>query len=248
MVKRAEFRFYEELNDFLPNEKKKISFPFFFSVSPSVKDAIESLGVPHTEVDMILVNSLSVDFNYKLLDNDRISVYPVFESLDIAGVTLLKERPLRNTRFILDVHLGRLAKLLRMTGFDTLYEKDYEDNKIINLSLAEKRIILTRDTGMLKQKKVTHGYWIRSVYPEVQLLEVINHFDLSTKINPLSRCIKCNGTIAGIPKEIVMDELQPLTKQYYNEFYSCFSCGKTYWKGSHYEKMQKFINDFRKNL
>lgn len=248
MTKTAEFRFYEELNDFLPEEKRKKNFPFFFMVSPSVKDAIESLGVPHTEVDMILVNSRSVDFSYRLQDKDRISVYPVFESLDISGVTLLQERPLRSTLFILDVHLGRLAKLLRMTGFDSLYDRHYEDDKIINIALSEKRAILTRNTGILKQKRVTRGYWVRSVYPEEQLLEVIKRFDLASQINPFSRCMDCNGIIARTLKENVMDELEPLTKEYYDDFFRCVSCGKIYWKGSHYDKMINFINDFRNGL
>jgi uncharacterized protein len=127
----AYFRFYEELNDFLPLEKRKRLFPFEFNGNPSVKDSIEVIGVPHCEVDLILVNSLFVGFSYKLKDEDSISVYPVFESIDITPSVHLRESPLRELKFITDVHLGKLAKYLRLCGFDTYYRTDLDDNEII---------------------------------------------------------------------------------------------------------------------
>ncbi len=173
MQKKAQFLFYEELNYFLPAEKSKLNFTYNFMGSPSVKDAVEAIGVPHTEIDLILVNGKSVSFSYHITEGDDISVYPVFESMDIVEVTRLREKPLRVAKFVLDVHLGRLAKNLRMLGFDTLYSNNYSDSEIANISTAENRIILTRDTGLLKNKKVTHGYWIRSQYPKEQLKEVM---------------------------------------------------------------------------
>ena len=165
MLKTTEFRFYEELNDFLPAAKKKSLFTYNFECSPSVKDAVEAIGVPHTEIDLILVNGISVTFSYRLQDGDVISVYPVFESMDISNVTHLREKPLRESRFILDVHLGTLVRYLRMIGFDILYENNYEDSEIVKIAKDEKRIILTRDVELLKIKTVTHGYWIRSKKP-----------------------------------------------------------------------------------
>jgi len=165
----AYFRFYEELNDFLPQEKRKKLFPYEFNGTPSIKDAIEAIGVPHVEIDLILVNSLSVDFSYKLKNADSVSVYPVFESFDIASVTHLREKPLRDLKFVADVHLGKLTKYLRLYGFDTYYRTDLNDEEIIDLAGSDKRVILTKDKGLLKNKKVTRGYYIRSRYPRYQL-------------------------------------------------------------------------------
>jgi uncharacterized protein with PIN domain len=244
----AWFRFYEELNEFLPSEKRKILFPYSFNGTPSVKDAIEALGVTHVEVDLILVNSLSVDFSYKLRNKDQISVYPVFESFDITPVTHLREKPLRDLKFILDVHLGKLAKYLRLCGFDSFYRTDYDDQVIISLSLTDKRIILTHDVELLKNKQVTHGYWIRSQHLKEQLNEVFRRFDLKTRIRTFSRCMECNGTLEDISKIDIMDRLLPRTLEYFHEFKKCSVCDHIYWEGSHYESMKKYIDCIIKNV
>ncbi|MBT4483234.1 MAG: Mut7-C ubiquitin/RNAse domain-containing protein [Candidatus Latescibacteria bacterium] len=246
MPRQAMFRFYEELNDFLPEDKRKITFTHEFTGKPSIKDVIEAIGIPHTEVDLILINGKSVTFSYHLQNGDMVSVYPVFESLDISNVTHLREKPLRKPRFILDVHLGKLAKYLRMLGFDTLYDNDYDDSRIIELADEEKRTILTRDVGLLKNNTVTHGYWIRALNSEEQLKEVISRFDLSSSIKSFSRCTVCNGKMQCVAKESVMEQLKPKTRQYYNEFYQCSDCGKIYWKGSHYNRMKDFIGNLKK--
>jgi uncharacterized protein with PIN domain len=238
---QAWFRFYEELNDFLPLLKRKTSFAYSYKGNPSVKDAIEALGVPHVEVDMIIVNGKPVDFSYKLCKEDKISVYPVFESLDISGVSPLRDKPLRVTKFIADVHLGRLSKYLRLCGFDTYFNTDLSDNQIIDISLKERRTILTRDRGLLKNKLVTHGYWIRSMKPEKQLNEVLQKFDLKKRLNPFTRCLECNGMIEDVNKEEIKDRLLQKTKDFYTEFKRCKVCGNIYWEGSHYERMKKFI-------
>ena len=243
MTKKIHIRFYEELNDFLPVQKRKKSFELIFNGKTSVKDLIESQRVPHTEVDLILVNGESVTFDYLPADGDRISVYPVFETFDISKATRLRPEPLRETLFILDVHLGKLAKKLRMLGFDTLYRNDYEDDQIIAIAGKEKRIILTRDIGILKNKRVTHGYFLRSTQPDEQLREVIRHFDLSGSIKPLNRCINCNGTIIRVDKEEVSDRLKPKTRKYFDEIFRCTGCGKLYWEGSHYKNMMKKVNE-----
>ena len=180
----AQFRFYEELNDFLAPDKKKRDFSYPFNGRPSIKDAIEAIGVPHTEVELILANGRSVGFDYPLKHGDRVSVYPVFESLDISPVVRVREKPLREPSFILDVHLGRLAKLLRMLGFDTRYRNDYRDIEIVDISIKERRIILTRDRGILKNRSVTHGYCLRSTEPIAQAREVLQRFDLFSQVTP----------------------------------------------------------------
>ena len=245
MLKTVKFRFYEELNDFLPDSKKKVLFPHSFTGSPSVKDVIEALGIPHTEVDLILVNQKSEPFSYRIKAGDIISVYPVFESLNISNVTRLRKNTLRDTKFILDVHLGKLAKYLRMTGFDTLYKNDYLDNQIIEIALSENRIVLTRDTMLLKIKKLTHGYWIRATDPMKQLHEVLIRFDLFSDIRPLERCITCNGIIKETSKESVLHLLKTRTRLYYNEFFQCSICYQVYWKGSHYKKIMSFADTLK---
>ena len=202
-------RFYEELNDFFLKERKKKRFEHNYIDRTSVKDLIESLGVSHTEVDLILVNGNSVGFDYLINDGDDISVYPVFESLDITNVQHLRPAPLRSPKFIADVHLGALARYLRMMGFDVLYKNDFDDNEIVNLSLSERRAILTRDRGILKRKEVTHGYWIRSTKVKEQVIEVIKRFDLKNIIKEFSRCIECNSVLKPISKSEIIGDLPP---------------------------------------
>jgi uncharacterized protein with PIN domain len=242
MPRSITIRFYEELNDFLPRERRRKSFTHCFYGTPSVKDVIESLGVPHVEIDMILANSQSVSFDYRPEDGDYISVYPVFESLDISTETRLRPKPLRTIRFILDVHLGKLARYLRMLGFDTMYDTGYDDNEIIARAVKQNRIILTRDILLLKHSKVTHGLWIRSQDPIKQLKEVIQRLDLSKKFKPFHRCMDCNAPLVKTGKEEVMGKVRPNTLNFFNAFYRCMGCGKIYWNGSHFERMQQFVN------
>jgi uncharacterized protein with PIN domain len=238
----ATFRFYEELNDFLKKQVRKKSFEYTFNGLTTVKDAIESMGVPHTEVDLITVNGNPVDFNYRIMNNDVIVVYPVYESLDISSVQLLRKRVLREPKFILDVHLGKLARYLRMAGFDCLYDKGYDDPEIIQLSLKQKRIILTRDKGILKNGKVTHGMFVWSVSPQKQFREVINRLQLENFIHPFTRCTECNQRIRKIKKDDIADQLQPLTRKYFSDFHQCTGCKKIYWEGSHFVRMKQFID------
>ena len=236
------FRFYEELKDFLPKEKRSQPFTITLKGNPSVKDSIESLGVPHTEVDLILVNSQPVEFSYRLNNKDYVSVYPVFESLDISDITILRNNGLRNPKFILDTHLGKLARYLRLSGFDAVYSNDFEDSEIIKISLSDNRIILTRDKGILKNSSVTHGYYIRSQEPKEQINEVIRRFDLESLIKPFTICSSCNGKIVTVSKDLILEQLKSLTKKHYNRFYMCGECKKIYWEGSHYKRIKDFIN------
>jgi uncharacterized protein with PIN domain len=238
-------RFYEELNDFLPEEKKKKRFVHHFIDRTSVKDLIESLGVPHTEVDLILANDKSVNFKYLINDGDDISVYPVFESLDISNVQHLIPKPLRNPKFVADVHLGRLTRYLRMMGFDVYYKNDLSDEEIVKISLKERRAILTRDIGILKRTEVTHAYFIRTDKVEKQTEEVIIRFDLQNEIIEFSRCLKCNELLKSIKKETIIKQLPPKVAQTQNEFYQCPSCKKIYWKGTHYQRMLSFIQSLK---
>jgi uncharacterized protein len=244
-MKTAFFRFYEELNDFLSEEKKKKRFKHEFTGNPSIKDMIESIGIPHAEIDLILVNGKSMGFNYPVKDKDDISVYPVFESFDISDIQHLRPKPLRKPKFILDVHLGKLARYMRMLGFDTLYETDYTDEQIVNIASKQRRTILTRDLGILKRNEVTHGYWVRTWNPEEQIKEIIERFDLQKEIKELIRCLECNDLLQKIEKKEILDRLPGKVRLYHDEFFYCSNCDKIFWKGSHYSKMLKLIGKLK---
>lgn len=248
MFVTATFRFYEELNDFLPVEKRKVAFSHQFAGGTSVKDIIESQGVPHTEVDLILINGKSVDFAYQVNDGDYVSIYPVFEAIDVQPVTRLRPEPLRNTCFVVDVHLGKLTKYLRLLGFDTAYQKNHDDKEIIAISEKEKRIILTRDIGLLKHKKVTHGYFLRETNPKKQIKEVVEHFDLIRKCRPFTRCLECNGLIEKINESnIPLKKIPPRVIENRQEFYQCNECSRVYWQGTHYAKLRAFVDEVMQN-
>jgi uncharacterized protein len=240
-MKRAEVRFYSELNDFVALWRRGRTTSYAFDVSGSVKDLIEALGVPHTEVDLVLANGESVDFSYRVKNGDRISVFPQFEAMDISTLVRLRPQPLRESRFVADAHLGRLAAYLRMAGFDTVYRSDYADEELASISANEKRILLTRDRGLLKRNIITRGYCVRATSSRRQFAEVLQRFDLAGSIAPFQRCVHCNQLLLPVRKELISDRLQPETKQYYQEFSTCPACNRIYWKGSHYRRMKRFI-------
>lgn len=242
-VIRLHIRFYEELNDFLPIERRKVEFCHTINRRTSVKDVIESLGVPHTEIEIILVNGQSVDFDYIVQDNDKISVYPMFESFDITPLLRLRPKPLRNSCFVLDTNLGRLARYLRLLGFDCLYRNDYEDAEIAEIACQQQRIVLTRDRFLLRRKIITHGYFVRSVQPREQVKEILHRLDLYRAIAPFTRCSRCNGALIKTSKEAIIDRLEPLTKRYYTEFLICRVCDQIYWSGSHQDRARLLIDE-----
>jgi uncharacterized protein len=241
----AEFRFYEELNDFLPPDKRKVAFTWRFRGTPSVKDTIEAIGVPHTEVDLVIVDGRSVGFDEKLRGGERVAVYPVFERLDISPVVRLRPAPLRVTRFVVDVHLGTLARHLRLLGLDTLWRNDLEDETIIALARKEGRIILTRDKGILKDGRVTHGYWLRATEPLAQVEEVVRALHLGPDFEPYTRCLECNALLRSIPRRAAAGSVPLQVFLVYREFSRCEGCGRIYWAGSHRGRLDAVIERAR---
>lgn len=239
----ANFRFYEELNDFLSREHDGQTIAYRFGGRPAIKDPIEVLGVPHTEVDLILVNDASVGFEYPLQDGDRVAVYPVFERFDISPLQRLRPEPLRKTAFMVDVNLGKLARHLRMLGFDAAYDNRLDDAAIVDRAVREYRIVLTRDRRLLFRKAVTHGLWIRAVDADLQVKEVLQRLDLYRHVRPLQRCMACNGSIETVEKERVWSRLEPLTRRYYDRFFRCSQCQRIYWQGSHVAHMSAAIRE-----
>ena len=239
---KAIFRFYEELNDFLPEAKKKTDFGAEFKGKRSIKDMIESLGVPHTEIDLVLVNGKSVDFRYILQDQDRVSVYPVFESFNIEGITHLREIPLRKTKFVADNNLGDIVKYLRVLGFDVYYDTSLSQREIIEISKKEKRIILTKSKGLLKFKEVTHGLYIYPGNAEEQVKRIVDFLDIKNSAKPFSRCLHCNSLLKIISKEKIAHRIPPKTKAHCDEYTYCKYCDKIFWKGTHFTNMKKVID------
>jgi uncharacterized protein with PIN domain len=237
----AEFRFYEELNDFLAPERRKTAFQVPIDRGRSVKDAIESAGVPHTEVDLVLVDGASVAFEHVLRGGERVAVYPVFERLDIAPVVHLRPSPLRETRFVLDTHLGKLARHLRLAGFDSLWHNDYGDEEIVALSVAQKRVILTRDKGILRRRAVQRGYFVREIESERQFCEVVRAFQLERSLRPFSRCRVCNAALREVPKESVRERVPETVWKQLDAFTECPECGRVFWRGTHYERLSRVL-------
>lgn len=237
------FRFYATLNDFLPPERRQLSFCLRFERETTVKDMMESCGVPHTEVDLILINGDSVGFSQAVRDGDRVSSYPFFERLDISSLIRLRPPPLKVPRFVVDANLGRLARYLRLLGFDTRYRNDYDDATVAEVSCRETRIVLTRDRALLRRKAITYGYFVRANAPRQQLIEVVRRFDLSRLVQPFSRCSRCNGRLERVDKADVIDQLEPKTRRYYEDFLICRHCGQIYWRGSHYQRAMALVEE-----
>ena len=238
---RAYFRFYAELNDHLRGADQFNLLEKRFHVPGAVMDMIESFGVPHTEVELILANGRSVGFGYLVQDGDRISVYPMFEALDITPELRVRKEPLRNPKFVLDVHLGKLAAYLRMLGFDTLYRSCFTDPELARISREQHRILLTRDRGLLKHSSVTHGYWLRNTDSRQQTAEIVNRFDLGGFIRPFTRCMACNGSLREAPKQEILGLVPARIAELHDIFRRCVECRRVYWQGSHHESMLRFV-------
>lgn len=226
-------RCYAELNDFLPPDRRNRSFETTVEAHQTVKDVVEALGIPHTEIDLVLVDGTPVGFVDRPPPGSRMSVYPVFETLDVGPVNRLRPEPLRHPRFVLDVHLGRLARNLRLLGFDTAWAADHDDAELADQSATEHRILLTRDVGLLKRAAVRHGAWIRATDPDQQTIEVLDRFDLRARARPFTRCLRCNGELEDVAKEDIAHRLPPATRREHHHFRRCRSCGQLYWPGSH---------------
>lgn len=240
MMAEANFHFHAELNDLL-SPKTRLANAHNFVGRVSIKDMIESQGIPHTEVAQILVNGKSVDFFYIVQDQDCINVYPVSKCSEVTQPSLVRPKPLLVPRFVLDIHLGKLATSLRMLGLDTLYRNDYTDEQLAYISCNEELILLTRDRGLLMRSIVTYGYYVRETNPQQQVIEVLQRFNLFETVVPLRRCLRCNGLLEPVAKEKIIAQLPPKIRQEIDEFHCCSICHQIYWKGTHYEQMKKFI-------
>ncbi|MBC7474194.1 MAG: hypothetical protein H7263_07860 [Candidatus Sericytochromatia bacterium] len=247
MKKTATFNFFDEINDFIQKNQRNQEIKIEFDDSTTAKDAIEAIGVPHTEVESIVVNDISVDFHYRLKDQDKVRVYS-FSSKVIIEDKIPLRASIQNYKFIVDANVAKMAKYLRMLGFDTSYNFELPDKDIVALAEKEKRIILSRDIGLLKRKNATLGYFLRKTNIEEQVMEVLKRYDLTSQIKPLSICLECNGHINQVNKDSIIKKLNENVAKEYDEFFQCNNCKKIFWKGSHHDKMLNNIDKFVKDL
>jgi hypothetical protein len=233
-------RVYAELNDLLAPSRRGRWVEHEVTGSLAIRDVVERMGVPHTEVDLILVNGSSAGLDDRVGGGDRVSVFPVFGSLDVSTVQQVRPKPLHRSAFVLDVHLGRLARYLRMLGFDSLYRRDADDADLVRLAGGQ-RILLTRDRGLLKRRAVTHGYLVRPRHPRDQAAEVLRRFDLAGQITPFVRCLSCNEPLTPLPREAVPESVPIRVRELHDEFARCSGCDRVFWKGTHHRAMVETI-------
>ncbi len=239
----ANFRFYAELNEFLAPGRRWHAFDSPCAQSATVKHMIEALGVPHTEVELVLVNGESVGFTRMLEEGDRVAVYPKFETFDVSPLLRVRDTPLRITRFVADAHLGGLARLLRMAGFDTLYDNNFDDSEIAIIAARQGRVVLTRDRDLLKRRSITHGCFLHAQKPAQQLRELFERLDLARSAQPFTLCLHCNTRLQAIDKVLVLQRIPPKTREFYDNFSTCDVCRRVFWQGSHWQRMRALLDD-----
>jgi len=227
----AQFRFYAELADFLPRQRRGQSFEHAVLEHQSAKHVIEALGVPHTEVGLLLVNGEQVPMHRQLTQNDRVSVLPYFRCLRAAP-------PESPPRFIADAHLGRLARYLRFAGFDTLWKNAWSDADLVAIAGTEERIVLTRDRALLMHKALQFGCYVRDKEPLLQLADVARRYALDLMSTHNARCLECNALLQPVAKDDVTEQLLPGTREGFDDFWRCPVCLRTYWRGSHWRRMK----------
>lgn len=231
-------------------KKRRHNSPIFCALNrkTTIKDIIESYGVPHTEVGQIMADGVAMNFDWYPENNHTIKISHIVPPFDVYRPSLLRQTPIGAIKFIVDVNVGRLAQLLRLIGMDTAYIPEALDAEIADKAARERRIVLTKDVGLLKRKCIVFGKFVRAIHPEEQLKEVVDFFGLQGPFSPFSRCLLCNGPIADVAKETVIHRLEPKTILYYHTFRRCQVCGQIYWRGSHYDRLASLLMDISRDF
>jgi hypothetical protein len=206
-----------------------------------IKDVIEALGVPHTEVGRIAVDGSDVDFGHILAPGQEVEVFAVAPPLDVTRPSLLRPEPLAQVRFLVDATCGKLARLLRLLGLDAAYDRAWDDAEVAQIADKERRIVLSMDRALLKRGAVAFGRLVRAHDPQEQLAEVLRHFGIKGPWAAFSRCLECNAALTPVPKTEILHRLLPLTKKYFDTFYRCPACDRIYWPGSHHDRMREWL-------
>jgi len=240
----ATFRFYGELNDFLPRERRGRDITTPCARMATTKHMIEALGVPHTEVELVLVNGEGAGLDVLLEEGDRIAVYPRFTSFDVEDLAPAPLLPPGRIRFVADAHLGGLARLLRMAGFDTIYDNSLRGDQVEALAVDQERLVLTRDRELLKRRTIEYGCYVRALTPEEQLREVFERLGLADRARPFTRCLHDNAPLHVVAKADVLDKLPTMVAACQEEFNTCDLCGRVYWKGTHWQRMRAVLEPY----
>jgi hypothetical protein len=240
-VREVTLYFHGRLAGYLARDKQSKRHAYSLNGPTAVKHAIEVFGVPHTEVDCILVDGLPVGFSHILQEGDRLDVYPSLPPKVVSPPSLRPVLPFP-PRFVADNHLGRLVTGLRLLGVDVLHPKHLDDAELAELAVGQGRVLLSRDRRLLMRKIVVHGYCLQTRDPRQQLFDVLDRFNLHQAILPWTRCLRCNGQLRRVAKEEIIQFLEPKTKKYYREFHMCQECRQIYWKGSHYHPLLDFVD------
>lgn len=233
--------FHNDLQALLQKNQADKVVKYALKRRASIKDIIESLGIPHTEVAQILLENMELGFGFIPVGGENIDIYPFSEAISVFTSTLLRPQPICSLKFMVDINVQKLAGNLRITGFDTTLVPDMRLVEIGNIATSQQRIVITRNRELLKCNTVINGHLVRSQNHVIQLQEVVKRYKLKRHIKPFSRCIVCNGNLISVPKQDVIHRLEPLTRKYFNTFKRCSDCGKIYWQGSHHNQMRKLI-------
>jgi uncharacterized protein len=228
----ATFLFHGELTALLPPEQRGGTVARDCARAATIKHAVESLGVPHTEVGRLTVDGRPATLSRIVREGEVIEVFP-HEVADI-----FPESP---PRFIADAHLGGLARLLRMLGVDTLFENPWDDSGIVEVALRERRIVLTRDRELLKRRDVLRGCFVRALKPRMQLDEVVMRYALAPHFRPFTLCLHCNLPLAPAAPDDVAGQVPQGILERYVEFVQCPGCRRVYWQGSHWARMREML-------
>ncbi|MDR7302441.1 Mut7-C RNAse domain-containing protein [Haloactinomyces albus] len=197
----------------------------------SLGHVVQSLGIPLTEVGALLVDGVPTEHSQRPGPAATVEIRPV-------------ERPQAiRAHFVLDVHLGTLARRMRLLGIDTAYRNDAEDGALIEQSAREERVLLSKDRGLLRRRALWSGAFVRGTRPAEQLADVLGRF--APGLNPWTRCLACNGELAAVAKSEVVDELEPGTRRCYDVYARCRSCGRVYWRGAHADKLDAIVAEAR---
>lgn len=224
----ARVRVAEPLRFLLPVRHRHGDVPVPVDGVSSLLHVVESLGVPRTEFGELRVNGRPAAPSERPHDGDVIDVTPVRRPQRIA-----------EPRFVLDVHLGSLARRMRLLGLDVAYRNDAADAELVAQAVAERRVALTQDRGLLRRRALPAGAYVRGSRADDQLLDVLDRFD--PPLDPWSRCPACNGVLAPVAKRDVAHLLEPGTRRSYTEFSRCPACGRLYWRGAHAERLDAIV-------
>ncbi|MDR8394210.1 Mut7-C ubiquitin/RNAse domain-containing protein [Aliifodinibius sp. S!AR15-10] len=242
---KAVLHYYGSLTDFFADSGDEYVKEVRFKLHPGARDLIESQGVPHVEIYALRVNGVFNSLDYQVRDGDELEIYPKSYLSDFTDEVCLKRTGKPSQRFIADVQLGKLARLLRLLGIDTLYSNHIKRSEILDLVVSQERSVLSRSLDLLKHGKLEFGYWPRSDDPDQQVVEVVDYFELLPEFSPFSRCLECNGLLAEVELQEISGQVPEKVRQWCDDYVQCGQCGKAYWQGSHYEKLKKKIDQIR---